>query len=117
MKKYPKAAIDDLTDTFANLVHDPSRPTDLVIPTPSPGVPLLEEFTTVIEAEVCHLWSKINSNKATGSDIVPPCFLKLCLEGVKGPLKKIITQSLRTGIFPSSYNQAHDCVSVVQVRR
>ena len=71
MKKYLKAAIDDLADNFANLLHHPSRPTDLVNPTPSPGVPLLEKFNSVIEAEACYVLSKINSNKATESDTVP----------------------------------------------
>ena len=69
MKKYSKAAIYDLKDTFTNLVHDPSRPTDLVIPTPSPGVPVLEEFTAVtgeFTAEVCYLLSKSTPTKLQG---------------------------------------------------
>ena len=55
------------------------------------------------------LLERIKPYKATGSDAVPPCFLKMCLKDVRRPLTAIINKSLQTGIFPSSYKQAHVC--------
>ena len=109
VKSFPKATLSDLADTFANFVCDPTRPTDLPIPIPFPNVPLLQEFSPVTEADVSRLLEKIKPYKATGSDAVPPCFLKMCLKDVRRPLTAIINQSLQTGIFPSSCKQAHVC--------
>ena len=109
VKSLPKATISDLTATFATVVCDPARPSELVLPSPPVDIPTLDEFTPVTVEYVEDVLKSLNSHKAQGSDEIPPCLLKGCRTDIAGPLTAIINKSLHTGQVPSSFKHAHVC--------
>ena len=109
LRSTPIAPLSDLTDTFATVVHDPTRPSSLPLPRPPEGLPVLDEFSSVSVACVEQFLASLNSNKSAGSDGIPPCFLKSCRKEIAIPLTALINQSLRTGEVPCSYKHAHVC--------
>ena len=105
----PAATLADLTTTFAEIVHDPARPVELPLAVADPNSTTLLEFDTVSVDTISKLLESLVSNKATGSDDIPSCILKSCRDSVSYPLTVIVNQSLRSGIFPAAYKNAHVC--------
>ena len=104
----PAASISDLTETFADIVHDPSRPEVLLLPAPA-AAEVFTDFLPVSVETVSDVLKSLNPAKATGSDDIPPCLMKSCRLTIAGPLTVVINQSLRSGVFPDMYKHAHVC--------
>jgi len=109
IRKQPSASIQSLTTTFAGIVHDPDRPTELDIytiakDTEAAQQPLLCEFTPVTVQQVTTLLKALESGKSPGSDSVLPAVLKLSYEPY---LTDIVNESLATGSVPKAFKHAH----------
>ena len=55
------------SSTFATVVCDPARPSQLVLPSPPVDIPTLDEFTPVT---VEYVLKSLNSHKAQGSALI-----------------------------------------------
>jgi len=76
----PQAGINDLAQTFSAIVADHHRPCALKHLTPS---------------------------KSTGSDGIPPSFLKHCATSLAPSLTAIVNESLQEGVVPTSFKLSH----------
>ena len=57
--------------------------------------------------DIVQLISKLNPNKATGSDGISPQMLLLCGDTAVSPLKIIFSNILTTGIYPDVWKMAN----------
>ena len=108
-KRPLKVSVTELNDTFASIVHDPSRPDVLPLHTPASSGPKLEHFEPVSIAVVEDLLQSINVGKAAGADEVTPCLLKSCRQTIALVLTNLINQPLREGTVPCNFKHAHVC--------
>lgn len=73
------------------------------------------KYTNVTDISTCHISlddvnKKIRSldcNKGSGSDKIPPVFIKECSQFIAAPLQHIFNLSLQTGIFPGPWKLNH----------
>jgi len=108
----PKAALCDLTNTFAGTVHDPNRPQQLLPPAVTdthPDSPILSTFSPVSVESVCDLLKNLHTSKSAGSDGIQPGILKTSRDTLAPYLTDILNESLATGSVPSMYKSAHVC--------
>ena len=94
---------------FQEVVTDLHRPP---VPEPCFGPPVssaLITFPPVMQHEVENMLKSLNTAKASGSDGVPPYFLKHCSASLAPTLTLIINESLATGIVPDIFKMASVC--------
>lgn len=104
----PSATLPDLTQTFASIVNDATRPPQLALP-PVDGPSPFHTFKDVTTADVELMLKSVNVGKASGSDGVPANLLKLGRKPIAPFLRDIINESLSSGVFPDTYKIAHIC--------
>ena len=68
-----------------------------------------DNFVICSDWMVCDLLSKIKSDKAMGSDMLPPILLKRSATEISRPLCHIFNLSFRTGVFPLRWKIADVC--------
>ena len=108
-RESPKADIGELSATFQEVVTDLHRPPVLEPCFGPPVSSALINFTPVMQHEVESMLKSLNTAKASGSDGVPPCFLKHCSAYLAPTLTLIINESLATGIVPDIFKVANVC--------
>ena len=108
-RESPKADIGELSATFQEVVTDLHRPPVLEPCFGPPVSSALINFTPVMQHEVENMVKSLNTAKASGSDGVPPYFLKHCSASLAPTLTLIINESLATGIVPDIFNVANFC--------
>ena len=110
VRRLPKATLNELTTTFANVVHDPTRPNIISLPPDDDlQTPVFDHFEPICPTIIEYLLKTLNTHKAAGSDGVHPCFLKHCRQAIVDPLTDVVNESLRTGAVPTCYKYAHVC--------
>ena len=57
-------------------------------------------FSQVGDKDISVKLKKLNSNKATGYDNIPPKLVKLGAECLAGPTAKLVNKSIETSTFP-----------------
>lgn len=71
-----------------------------------PNEPVLSEMWISMD-KIFQKLRKIDANKATGPDSIPPLFYKRCAISLTHPLYILFNRSLTTGIFPTNWKLAH----------
>ena len=111
----PRATLNSLSETFAAIVSDPSRPVHLVqtaetetrcTSEPSQERRRLCQFSPVSVQMVQNLLQNIDSRKATGADGIPGLLLKKCAPNLAPSLTAIFIASLAAGELPQAFKQA-----------
>lgn len=103
----PQCSAAELGNVFANIVHDPHRPTCLVPPVGPELVCGIRQFSPVSIASVRKLLQNLNSQKATGSDGIPASLLKSCCDLLAPSLSLVFNRSLSEGYVPSAMKHAN----------
>jgi len=107
--RIPEAPLDELSQVFGSVVHDPTRPPILDPPMgPMPAV-CLDVFEPVTASDIAQCLKAIDPRKATGSDGVPGIVLQKCADTLSPILTSIINSSLTLGTVPSSFKHSHVC--------
>ena len=102
-----KASLDELSSTFAAVVHDDQRPGELPIHYGPPRETCFSAFLPVTQDDVFALLCSVDANKATGSDGLPGKILKNCASSLAPSLTLIFNASLQVGVVPSVYKQSN----------
>ena len=102
-----KAKLIDLHSTFANVVHDPTRPATLSVPAGPPCEHSLLSFHPVSLHDVLLLLRSIDITKATGSDDIPGVVLKNCASTLAPSLTQIFNASLECSSVPKSFKMSN----------
>ena len=111
----PRATLISLSETFAAIISDPSRPVHLVqtaetetrcTSEPSQERRRLCQFSPVSVQMVQNLLQNIDSGKATGADNVPGLLLKKCAPNLAPSLTAIFIASFAAGELPQAFKQA-----------
>ena len=108
VRNQPIASPSSLTETFANIVHDPSRPADICLrrATQQPTTAArLSHFRPVTVAHITTLLRATNTSKSPGSDNVLPAVLKHGRDSIAVSLTDI-NKSLSTGCVPDIFKNA-----------
>ena len=112
----PRATLNSLSETFAAIVSDPSRPAHLVqtaetetrcTSEPSHERRRLCQFSRLSVEMVRNLLQNIDSRKATGADGIPGLLLTRCASVFAPSLTAIFNASLAAGELPQAFKQAH----------
>lgn len=62
---------------------------------------------TFNKEDVKNLLKSLDASKGPGSDNIPPVFLKYCANELAEPLTILFKMSLKEGVFPSKWKEAH----------
>ncbi len=63
-------------------------------------------FKPVHPDYVKNILSKLNANKSTGCDNIPPKVVKLCADELCGPMTDMINSAIRNNVFPDDMKKA-----------
>jgi len=102
----PAVSISELSDQFANVVSDPSRPACLDIPSGPVTSTGMRSFKPAYPSEVRRILRKLDDRKATGSDGIPAAVLRRCAPILAPSLSILINASLSSGTVPSALKLA-----------
>lgn len=96
----------ELAHQFQSVVTDVCRPAELEQPNGPDSQASLTDFAPTTPEDVQKLLSRVNINKATGSDGIPASFLHRCAHVLAPSLTFLINQSLCTGTVPQVLKRA-----------
>lgn len=101
-----KVSVDDLSKLFADVVHDASRPPELLPPNGPLPASCFSSFEPVLADDVTQCLRAIDPRKATGSDCIPGIVLKQCASELAPSVAQIINLSISSGRVPATFKQS-----------
>ena len=104
----PKVPMQDLSDTFAAIISDPTRPLRLV-PRRNEALqrPSLSIFSPVDVASIVSLCRSVDVRKSTGHDELPPIVLDRCASVLAPSIVTLFNTSLSCSSVPLAFKKAN----------
>ena len=106
-RQQPKVSVEEVSEFFGDIVHDVSRPSQLMVPEGPHTPDAFMCFQPGTIRDVCKLLESVKPHKATDSDAIPGILLRDCAHELAPTLTLIFNRSLATGCVPSIQAFSH----------